>query len=264
MAEPWPAGAALRAALRRVTSRIVVIVGGRRVPVGDIVTPLVAALEDETIAIAGSAGLVSADLWHLEPGGFGEVTVVTADCYAFRRQDALERGEVDDRLTSPAGVAAWLSLVLRDAGTSVPPRLALAIELPLPPLPPLPTVPDGEQPPLARRDRYRLAGTLQGSHRPGPAGRDDLLEQSDGADRDHDGDAHDQERDTRETQQVARANAAGRLRSVSSSPRRPGPVGSRTRPAGSSRGAPSRSPARPRRRGPRCARRCRYWGPRSR
>ena len=159
MAEPWPAGAALRAALRRVTSRIVVIVGGRRVPVSDIVTPLVAALEDEVIAIVGSSGLVSADLWHPEPGGFGEVTVVTADCYAFRRQDALERGEVDDRLTSPGGVAAWLSLVLRDAGTSVPPRLALAIELPLDPLP---TVPEAEQPPLARRDRYRIAERFKG------------------------------------------------------------------------------------------------------
>lgn len=168
MAAPWAAGAALRAALRRVAGRTVVIVGQGTVPAGDIVTPLVVTLADDTVAIAGSAGLLSADLWGYEPGPPGDVTVVTAACYAFRRQDALERGGVDGRLLSSGGVAAWLSLELRDAGAAVPPRRAVAIELPLQPLPP---TPGGEQAHLERRDRYRVAerfkGRIELAH-PGP------------------------------------------------------------------------------------------------
>ena len=159
--EPWPVGAALRAALRRVTNSTMVVLGERTIPGGDVVTPLVAALADETVAVAGSAGLVSADLWQYQAGAPGEVTVVTADCYAFRRQDALVRGPVDDRLLSPGGVSAWLSLVLRDTGAAVSPRRAVAVELPLQPL--SPTAPlHGKQPPLARRDRYRVAERFKG------------------------------------------------------------------------------------------------------
>jgi hypothetical protein len=162
-AEPWPAGAALRAALRRVASGTVTVLGQGLVPVADIVTPLAAALIDETVAIVGSGGMLSADLWHDEPGTPGEVTFVTADCYAFRRPDLLERGQVDDRLRSPAGLAMWLSLALRDGGDGVPHRRALAMPLPLQPpsLPPqlssTAAAPDRERRQLERRDRYRVA-----------------------------------------------------------------------------------------------------------
>jgi hypothetical protein len=155
-ASPFTAGAAMRAGLRRAAGELVVVSSPRHAPAGDVVTPLRDALRDPSVAIAGADGSLSADLWHYEPAG-GDVTVVGDSCYAFRRQDALARDRVDDRLVLPGSVAAWLSLLLRDGGPAGPTRRAVTVALPL-----------GEGPGNAddarlkrsravRRDAYRVA-----------------------------------------------------------------------------------------------------------
>jgi len=179
--EPWPAGAALRAALRRLGSSTVTVVRQGLVADGDVVTPLATLLADETVAIAGAAGLLSRDLWHEEPGGPGEVTFVTADCYAFRRQDLLACHEVDDRLQSAAGLAMWLSLTLRDEGEGAPPRRALATALPLHPSS-QPAVPQSVRTGMARRDRYRIATRFKARPdllQPGPGHEDEPAQERD-------------------------------------------------------------------------------------
>ncbi len=76
-ATSFSAGAALRAALRRVTSEVIVVLDPRLVPTGDVVTPLREVLAEPDVAIAGATGSDSIDLWHYEPAS-GDVSVVCA------------------------------------------------------------------------------------------------------------------------------------------------------------------------------------------
>ena len=151
--EPFSAGDALQAALRRATGAVVVVLDPRRVVSGDPVGPLVAALDDPGVAMAGSDGLSSTDLHRYLPAR-GSVTTLTSGCYAFRRADAIARGPIDGRLRLPDSVATWLGLQLRDAGEEAPPRRALVVELPLGPTP---EPAEGHDPRAARRDGYRIA-----------------------------------------------------------------------------------------------------------
>jgi hypothetical protein len=50
---------------------------------------------------------------------------------AFRRDDAAERGPVDERFRFYRNLDIWWSLVLRDEGEGRPPRRAVALDLPL-------------------------------------------------------------------------------------------------------------------------------------
>jgi hypothetical protein len=155
-ATPFTAGAALRAALRTVTSEHVVVLDPQLVPGGDVVTPLRDALRDPSVAIAGATGLASADLWHFQPAD-GDVTVVAEGCYAFRRREALEREPLDDRLALPRSVATWLSLLLRDAEAAAPARRAVTLPLALGDHPDHPDLGGTARSRRARRDAYRIA-----------------------------------------------------------------------------------------------------------
>lgn len=150
------AGDALQAGLRRATGEIVVVLDPERSSSGDIVSPLLTALADPTVAVAAAEGLHSADLHRYHPAEIGDTTTVASGCYAFRRADLVERGPVDARLKLRGSVAAWLGLLLRDEGPDDPPRRALVIDLPLPPAEPEVALPD-DHARLARRDGYRVA-----------------------------------------------------------------------------------------------------------
>jgi len=155
-ATSFPAGAALRAALRRVTSEIIVVLDPRLVPTGDVVTPLGEVLAEPGVAIAGATGRESSDLWHDEPAG-GDVSVVADGCYAFRRRDVLPREPLDDRLALAGSVATWLSLLLREGGEDAPARRAVVVTLPLGERPDDEADASTEHSRLARRDAYRIA-----------------------------------------------------------------------------------------------------------
>lgn len=153
-------GTALNAGIRRATGEVVVIVAAGALPTGDVVTPLVAALADPTVAVVGGWGSRTSDLRRFDPAPAGEVDVLDPTCLAFRRADVLERGPLEERFLTWRGLATWWSLVLRDEGEGRAPRRALALaDLPLDRpaageagAPVEPTTPDRR----AKRDAYRV------------------------------------------------------------------------------------------------------------
>jgi hypothetical protein len=99
-------------------------------PTGDIVTPLVDALEDPTVAVAGGWGIVSADLRKFTDAPRGDVDAIEGYALAFRRDDAQTRGPLDERFRFYRNLDIWWSLVLRDEGPGAPPRRAVSVEIP--------------------------------------------------------------------------------------------------------------------------------------
>jgi hypothetical protein len=101
-------------------------------PTGDAVSPVAAALEDPTVAVAGGWGIVSDDLRHFDAAPAGEVDAIEAYWLGFRRADFAGRGPLDERFRFYRNLDIWWSLVLRDEGEGQPPRRALALDgLPL-------------------------------------------------------------------------------------------------------------------------------------
>ena len=85
-------------------------------PTGDVVTPLVRALDDPTVAVAGGWGIVSTDLRKFEDAPAGDVDAIEGYLMAFRRADAAARGPLDERFRFYRNLDIWWSLVLRDEG----------------------------------------------------------------------------------------------------------------------------------------------------
>jgi cysteinyl-tRNA synthetase len=130
------------------------------------VGPLLAALEDPSVAIAGGWGLVSSDLRKFEDAPPGDVDAIEAYLMAFRRADAVERGPVDERFRFYRNLDIWWSLVLRDEGEDRPPRRAVAVDVPA-----IrhqhrgwTSVPDDERARLSKRNFYRIIDRF--GHRP--------------------------------------------------------------------------------------------------
>jgi len=151
--------AALNAGLRRVGGSVAIVMDTSVEPTGDFVTPLVRALEDPTVALAGGWGIVSKDLRHFEDAPAGDVDAIEGYCLAFRRADYADRGPLDERFTFYRNLDIWWSLVLRDEGADQPPRRAVAVGG-------LPLVrhehrgytslPDAERDRLSKRNFYRI------------------------------------------------------------------------------------------------------------
>jgi GT2 family glycosyltransferase len=122
--------AALNAAIRRAAAPVVIVLDSSVEPTGDVVSPLVRALDDESVAVAGGWGIVSADLRTFEEAPPGAVDAIEGYALAFRRSDYIEHGPLDERFRFYRNLDVWWSLVLRDAGEGVAPRRALSVELP--------------------------------------------------------------------------------------------------------------------------------------
>lgn len=124
-------GAALNIGIRRAQGPIVVLVDPSVVPGGDVVTPLVAALGDPTVAAAGPFGLVSADLRRFDEvvprEAPADVAAIEGYLMAFRRADAVARGPIDEGFRFYRNLDIWWSLVLRDEGDDRAPRRAVAV-----------------------------------------------------------------------------------------------------------------------------------------
>ncbi|MBI2781733.1 MAG: glycosyltransferase [Chloroflexi bacterium] len=156
--------AAVNAGIRRARAPIVVVMDPCIVPSGDIVTPLVEALADPSVAIAGPFGLASAELRRfdevLAPAATPvEGAAVQGYLMAFRRSDADARGPLDEGFRFYRNLDIWWSLVLRDEGEGTTPRRALVVPgLPLTRRDPYAwtTTPPAERDRLSKRNFYRV------------------------------------------------------------------------------------------------------------
>jgi cysteinyl-tRNA synthetase len=121
--------AALNAGIRRAMGRVVVVLDPSVQLGGDVVTALVAALDDPAVAVAGPFGLVSSDLRQFEPAAEGRsvVDAIEGSVIAFRRADYIERGPLDERFGDDPYLDAWWSFMLRDALDDGTGRRALVV-----------------------------------------------------------------------------------------------------------------------------------------
>ena len=127
------AAAAANIGIRRAAAPIVILLDASLEPTGDIVTPLVHALDDPTAAVVGGFGITSTDLRTFEDAPAGDVDAIEGYVQAFRRTDAIEHGPLDERFRFYRNLDIWWSLVLRDTGEEdARPRRAVRIDgLPL-------------------------------------------------------------------------------------------------------------------------------------
>lgn len=111
------AAAALNAGMRRAAAPMVVLLDTGIELVGDLVTPLIDALDDATVAVAGPFGLVTDDLRRFRAAASDarDVDAIALDALAFRRSDYAANGPLDEHFASHDSLDAWWSLVLRDA-----------------------------------------------------------------------------------------------------------------------------------------------------
>jgi cysteinyl-tRNA synthetase len=114
--------------LRRTSGPLAILLDTSVEPTGDIVTPMVAALNDPTVAVAGGWGIVSDDLRKFEDAPAGEADAIEGYLQAFRRSDIADRGPLDERFRFYRNLDIWWSLVLRDEGEGSLPRRAVALE----------------------------------------------------------------------------------------------------------------------------------------
>ena len=134
--EPLGQAAALNMGIRRARAPIVLVLDPSVIPTGDVVSPLVEALADPGVAIAGPFGLVSSDLRRFEEATEGDRDAVPIAIQgylmAFRRADAAARGPLDEAFRFYRNLDIWWSLVLRDEGEGKTPRRTAVVEgLPL-------------------------------------------------------------------------------------------------------------------------------------
>ena len=120
--------AATNIGIRRAVGRVVILMDTSIEPTGDVVTPLIRALDDPSVAVVGGWGLASADLRTFEEAPAGDVDAIEGYLLAFRREDYLTRGPVDERFRFYRNLDIWWSLVLRDEGESDTPRRAVRVE----------------------------------------------------------------------------------------------------------------------------------------
>ena len=125
---------------------------------GDVVSPLVEALDDPTVAVAGGWGITSSDLRRFDAAPQGDVDAIEAYALAFRRADVIDRGPLDEHFRFYRNLDIWWSFVLRDQGEGATPRRAISVELPA-----LrhehrgwTSLPDGERDRQSKRNFYRI------------------------------------------------------------------------------------------------------------
>ena len=150
--------AGLNSGIRRASSGVVIVLDPSVEPTGDVVTPLVEALADPSVAVAGGVGVTSGDLRTFVAAPAGDVDAIEGYAMAFRRDDYREHGPLDEHFRFYRNLDLWWSLVLRDGGEEAPSRRAVAVDLPL-------TrhehrgwteLPDAERDRLSKRNFYRI------------------------------------------------------------------------------------------------------------
>jgi hypothetical protein len=138
----------------RSRGEVTILLDSSLEPIGDFVTPLLAAFEDPTVGLAGPWGVTSADARQFEDAPPGEVDAVEGYCLAVRRAALQAVGGFDRRFRYYRNADLDFSFAVRDAGWR-----AIRTE-------PLPfeqhehrgytSLPDAERDRLSKRNFYRF------------------------------------------------------------------------------------------------------------
>ena len=157
-------GAAWTSGVRRAGGAVVVILDPSVEATGDVVSPLIEALSDPSVGVAGGWGLVTEDLRRFREAPAGDVDAVEGYLLAFRRADAVERGPIDERFRYYRNLDIWWSLVLRDEGEGRPARRAVAVDVPAVRHEHRgwTSLPDAERDRLSKRNFYRVLDRFGG------------------------------------------------------------------------------------------------------
>lgn len=153
------AAAARNAGIRRASCGVVVLLSPRLVAEGDVIAALAAPLDDPEVAVAGVGGLTTEDLVHFAPTlpGVTRTAAVDLRAMAFRREDYIARGPLDEHFTTDAYLDAWWAFALRDvpgdADVHAVPRRAAVVATPFTMLGDDAAPPDER---LAKKHRYRF------------------------------------------------------------------------------------------------------------
>lgn len=107
---------ARNAGLRRARAEAIVVLDGSVEPTGDALAPLLEALRDPTVGIAGPFGIVTADLRSFEASEGPEVDAIEAYCMAFRRGLVGETGGFDPRFRFYRSADIEFSFRVRERG----------------------------------------------------------------------------------------------------------------------------------------------------
>lgn len=122
-----PGWGALRAlALRRSRGAVLLVVDGSVEATGDAISPLVHALDDPAVGIAGPFGIVSDDLREFREDEGPEVDAIEGYLLAVRRDVLLDAGAFDERFRFYRSADIDLSFRIRDRG-----RSARVVEVPV-------------------------------------------------------------------------------------------------------------------------------------
>ena len=102
--------------LRRSSGEITILMDTSVEPVGDFLTPLLAAFGDSRVGIAGGWGVTSSDGRSFEEAPAGEVDAIEGYCLAVRRAALRAVGGFDPRFRFYRNADLDLSFAVRDAG----------------------------------------------------------------------------------------------------------------------------------------------------
>ena len=114
--------------LRRSSGEITVLMDTSVEPVGDFLTPLLAAFGDPSVGIAGGWGVTSSDGRSFEEAPPGEVDAIEGYCLAIRRAALRAVGGFDPRFRFYRNADLDLSFAVRDAGWRAVRTEALPLE----------------------------------------------------------------------------------------------------------------------------------------
>lgn len=174
--------AAWNVGLRRARGAVVILADGTLAPSGDAVSPLVEALADPDVAVAGAVGLSGRELPRLERSVGARPAAISGGWLAFRRDDYTRLGPFDEGFVVPEHLDAWWSLALRAGDDEVAaPRHAARLDLPLLPREAAARVgrpgDDAQRARRARRNGYRLLDAFR--DRPDLLGGGEVVEGTD-------------------------------------------------------------------------------------
>lgn len=180
-AKAFRPAAARNAGTRAASGSVVVWLAAGSIVSGDVITPLVAALADDTVAVTGAGGLVASDIRHFAPASAGDVDAIDSTLLAFRREEVGVLGTIDERFFGDEQLDRWWSLALRDGpdlpeleeGEEIPEdeepyvaRRAVSLDVPIDGSAAIPLAQEpaheGEAARRRKRDLYRLIDRFTG------------------------------------------------------------------------------------------------------